>query len=118
MILVVDDDIAFLELASRILNSDRKVFLAFDSKQAMQLVQHLGFSVALVDLDLKGHEGLALIQRLRETFPQLPVIAVSSALAATDITRAKRLGIAEVLQKPITAEWKPVVERVRSQARA
>jgi hypothetical protein len=54
MILVVDHDVSFLELASTILNRDRQVFLALDAKQAFQLAQHLGFSVALVDLDLKG----------------------------------------------------------------
>jgi len=64
MILVVDQDISFLELASKILNRDRQVFLAFDAKQAFQLAQHLGFSVALIDLDLKGKDGHSLIQQL------------------------------------------------------
>jgi CheY-like chemotaxis protein len=114
MILVVDDDISLLELASQILNRDRKVFLAIDSKQALQLVQHLGFSVALVDLDLKGQEGLSLIRRLREAFPEMPVIAISGALADSNVAQAKRLGIAEVLRKPITPEWKPVVDRFRA----
>ena len=81
MILVVDDDVSFLELASNILNKDRQVFLAFDPQQAFQLAKHVGFSVALVDLDLKGKDGLSLIQKLRQTFPDLPIIAISSVLS-------------------------------------
>jgi CheY-like chemotaxis protein len=78
MILVVDHDVSFLELASTILNRDRQVCLALDAKQAFQLAQHLGFSVALVDLDLTGKDGLSFIQQLRANFPDLAIIAISS----------------------------------------
>jgi two-component system sensor histidine kinase/response regulator len=114
MILVVDDDLSFLELASKILNRDRQVFLAFDAQQAFQLTKHLGFSVALVDLDLKGKDGLSLIERLRENFPDLPIIAISSALSGRELEHAMELGVVEVLHKPITPEWRPVVERIRA----
>jgi DNA-binding response OmpR family regulator len=113
MILVADGDITFLDLASQILNRDRQVFLAFDAQQAFLLAKHLGFLVALVDLDLKGKDGLLLIQQLRDAFRDLPVIAVSAALTSNARKMAKDLGAVELLQKPITPEWKPVVERIR-----
>ena len=114
MILVVDDDFSFLELASKILNRERQVFLATDAKQAFELATHLGLSVVLVDLDLKGKAGLSLIQEMREAFPDLAIIAISSVLAGSDLEFARKLGVAEVLHKPITAAWKPVVERIRA----
>jgi len=114
MILVVDNDVSFLELASKILNRDRQVFLAIDAQQAFQLAEHLGFSVALIDLDLKGKDGLSLIQHLRESFPDLPVIAISSVLSGREIEDAMELGAVEVLHKPITPDWKSVVERIRA----
>ena len=117
MILVADNDISFLELASKILNRDRQVFLAFDAQQAFQLAKNLGFSVALVDLDLKGSDGLSLIQKLRENFPELPIIAISSVLTGTELDDAKELGVVDVLQKPITPDWKPIVERIRASRR-
>jgi CheY-like chemotaxis protein len=114
MILVVDDDVLFLERASKILNRDRQVFLATDSKQAFELAEDLGFSVALVDLDLKGRAGLSLIQELREGFPDLPIIAISAVLHGPELDSARELGVVEILQKPITSDWKSVVERVRA----
>jgi len=114
MILVVDDDFSFLELASKLLNRDRQVFLATDAKQAFELAKHLGFSVALVDLDLKGKEGLSLIQRLRESFPEISIIAINTTLTGGELDAARKLGVAEVLQKPITPAWKPLVERLRA----
>jgi DNA-binding response OmpR family regulator len=52
MILVVDDDPSILDQAQQILNRERQVFLAEDSARALDLAASLGFSVALVDLDL------------------------------------------------------------------
>ena len=117
MILVVDQDVSFLEHAREILNRDRQVLLAFDAKQAFLLAERLGFSVALIDLDLNGKDGLSLIQQLREKFPQLSIIAISSVLTARDSEMAKELGADEVLQKPITPEWKPIVEKLRDAKR-
>jgi len=76
----MDDAATFQELAEEILNRDRKIFLAYDAPQAFQLMQHLGGAAAVVDLDLKGKDGLRLMQTLRDTFPDLPVIAISSVL--------------------------------------
>ena len=114
MILVVDNDQMFLEKAQRILNHNRHVFLASTSEQAFTLAQNLGFSVVLVDLDLPGDDGLALIRRIHQNIPGLPIIATrkQTEKAASDLVR--ELGVVEVLQKPITPEWKPVVERIRA----
>jgi CheY-like chemotaxis protein len=117
MILVVDDDKAFLEQAQAVLNRDRQVIVVSDADRAFDLAQHLGFAVALVDLDLRGEDGFALIRKLRDTVPELSIIAISSA--ARNLTRedATKLGVVEVLTKPITPEWKPVVEKIRAMRR-
>lgn len=114
MILVVDDDPTFLEKARQLLNRTRQVFLASTSKQAFTLAQDLGFSVVLVDLGLKGEDGIALIRKIRENVPGLPIIAIAENLQQGAVELAKELGVTEVLTKPITPEWRPVVERARA----
>ena len=113
MILVVDHDPEVLEKAQEILNRDRQVFLASTAKQAFEMVQRLGFSVVLVDLDLPG-DGYALIQKLHDENPDLLIIAIAGALKASVLEATKELGVVEVLKKPITREWKPIVERIRA----
>jgi CheY-like chemotaxis protein len=113
MILVVDHDPEVLAKASEILNHERQVFLASTAEQAFQMVQELGFSVVLVDLDLPG-DAYALIQKLHDAHPELLVIAIGGALKTSVLQATKHLGVVEVLRKPITPEWKPVVERVRA----
>ena len=118
MILVVDDDPIFLEQAHRVLNRNRQVFLASDAKQAWQLAQRLGFSVMLVDLDLRGEDGLDLIERLHAAFPEVAIIAISNAMGTgAESRKLTEHGAAAVLPKPVTAEWKAVVERFRAMRR-
>ena len=114
MILVVNEDPRVLEEAKKVLNHDRDVFIASGSHQAFQLAQGLGFSVAIVDLNLRGREGLDLIGRLHQTIPALPIIAICGDVQGPLLKRIKDLGVVEILSKPVTPAWKPVVERVRA----
>jgi hypothetical protein len=56
--------------------------LASTSEQAFEMVERLGFSVVLVDLDMPG-DGYALIQKLHDANPELLIIAISGALNAS-----------------------------------
>ena len=114
MILVVDDDPTVLDQAQQILNRDRQVFLAPNVTRALDLAGNLGFSVALVDLDLPGGAGFDLIRTLRRSVPDLQIIAVTNAISRFSLEDAEKLGVVEVLRKPITSDWKPIVERIRA----
>ena len=114
MILVVDDDLAFLQQAQKTLNRNRQVFLASTSQHAFDLARNLGFAVALVDLNMRGMEGLDLIRKLHTTVPDLPIIAICGDVQGVLADNLRALGVVEFLQKPITPAWKPVVERIRA----
>ena len=114
MILVVASDLTVLDQAQQILNRERQVFLAPDAVQALELVGNLGFSVALIDLDLPEGTGFDLIRTLRWTVPDLQIIAITNAIHSLSAEDAHKLGVVAVLEKLITADWKPVVERVRA----
>ena len=116
MILIVDHDPTFLERAREILNRTRRVFFANNSHRAFKLAQDLGFSVVLVNLDLQGDDSLTLIREMHEKFPGLPIIAITDSPHTAVVDVAKELGVVEILDKPVTPEWKPVVERVRAMA--
>jgi len=60
------------------------------------MAKYLGFSVVLVDLDLKGKDGLSLIQKMRESFPEVSIIAICSLLTGGDLDAARKLGVAEI----------------------
>src|SRR5689334_10850970 len=105
MILVVDNDTEVLDKAQQILNRERQVFLAKDSARALDLAGNLGFSVALVDLDLPDGAGFDLIRTLRRSVPDLQIIAITNAIHSISPEDAQKLGVVEVLRKPITSDW-------------
>jgi CheY-like chemotaxis protein len=114
MILVVDDDLTDLERAQDVLNRNRQVFLASDSKHGFELARKLVFSVALVDLNMRGIEGLDLIRKLHANIPDLPIISICGDVQGVLADSLRAVGVVEFLQKPITPAWKPVVERIRA----
>jgi DNA-binding NtrC family response regulator len=118
MILVVDHDPDVLSRASDILNRDRQVFLASTAAQAIQMVDRLGhgLSVVLIDIDLPG--AFDLIRKLHDANPELLFIAIHGAVKASVLEATKQLGIVEALKKPVTPEWKLVVESIRARRTA
>jgi len=116
MILVVDDDLEFLETVGPSLEPNRGVFFASNAARALQLADSLeDLSVALVDLDLPGADGFTLIRDLHNRHPGLPTIAISGVAQPHVLESATSFGAAAVLAKPITREWKVVVDRIRKQ---
>ena len=122
MILVVDDDPDFLDQVKRafVPESAGGVLFAGNAKQALILMDKLGSAVtlAMIDLNLPGVDGFALITKMREGFPDLPIIAISGVVRDTALESARLVGATEVLPKPITTEWAAAVERVRRLARS
>lgn len=116
MLLIVDDDPAFLLKAQELLDDGcRGVYFAGSAEHAKELIGTVGagFSVALVDLDLPGQDGFSLIRDMRQHFPDLPVIAISGVFQKHVLESAKAVGAADTLEKPITPEWKTAIEAAR-----
>ncbi|HEX4134489.1 MAG TPA: response regulator [Bryobacteraceae bacterium] len=111
MILIVDSDPEIIERAREILNHDRHVLAVSSVKHALAMVRRLGFSVVLVDLELPD-DPLTLIQELHATNPDIAIIGITAAVHPEIPAGSKSLGVTEILRKPISLAWKPVVERV------
>lgn len=119
MILIVDHDSEVLEKARDVLNHNWHVLGASSAEQALAMVHRIAFSVVLIDLELPG-DALALIQELHEASPDLPIIAVTrftATVKSAAFLSARSPGVIEVLSKPVSPAWKPVVERVRASGR-
>ena len=116
MLLIVDDDPAFLLKAEKLFGEGQNVYFAADAQQAKNLMSAVGsgFSCLMIDLDLPGQDGFSLIREFRQHFPDLPVIAISGVYQRHVLESAKLLGATDALQKPITPDWKVAVARARA----
>ncbi|MDY1548779.1 sigma-54-dependent transcriptional regulator [Luteibacter sahnii] len=105
-VLVVDDH-PDVRLAMRVLlRSEQVPSIDVESPAAaLEAVSRREFSCAVLDLNYtadttSGQEGLALVGRLREEAPELPLI-VMTAWGSIDLAvKAMRLGAADFIEKP------------------
>ncbi|MDF3982994.1 sigma-54 dependent transcriptional regulator [Luteibacter sp. PPL201] len=105
-VLVVDDH-PDVRLAMRVLlRSEQVPSIDVESPAAaLEAVSRREFSCAVLDLNYtadttSGQEGLALVGRLREEVPELPLI-VMTAWGSIDLAvKAMRLGAADFIEKP------------------
>ncbi len=105
-VLIVDDEANIRRMVGALLSAEGyDVFDAPDGRAGLTVAAAQNPDVALVDLMMPGDlDGLAVLERLRATVPDLPVIMMSGRAALTDAVRATRLGAFTFLEKPLTPE--------------
>jgi signal transduction histidine kinase/DNA-binding NarL/FixJ family response regulator len=101
-VLVVEDNLLNQEVAKRILEkTGAQVTLAGHGAEAVDLVQARRFDLVLMDLQMPVMDGFEATRRIRASFPELPVIALSAAVMEADRERARVAGVNGHLAKPI-----------------
>ena len=94
-IVVVDDHPLFRHGLVQLLNSEESfevVGEASSTPEALTVVRHQRPTLAIVDLGLKGANGLELTKSLRAEFPRMPVLVLSMHDEPTYAVRSLRAG--------------------------
>jgi len=93
-VLIVDDEPNIRRMVGALLSAEGyDVRDAADGRAGLALAEALEPDIALVDLMMPGDlDGLALLEKLRERRPDVPVVMMSGRAALTDAVRATRLG--------------------------
>jgi DNA-binding NtrC family response regulator len=107
-ILIVDDERVLREsLAGLLTDEGYDVLLAGDGREAMGIVLDRAFGEAggvdlvLSDVRMPEMDGEALLERLRQTAPQTPVIMMTAYATVESAVRAMRAGARDYLLKPV-----------------
>jgi len=72
---------------------------AADGPEAIQLIRRGGIDVVLLDIALPGRDGLDVLKQVKQEFPELPVLVVSTYPEKQYALRSLRLGAAGYLNK-------------------
>jgi two-component system, sensor histidine kinase and response regulator len=105
-VLLIDDDRAGLDALSEALRSrldDATVDTACDSHAALDLLREWEYNVVISDIRMPGMDGLALLNQVRERWPDVPVI-VMTAMGWSPEAQALYDGAFAFLEKPIDVE--------------
>ncbi|MBE0465796.1 MAG: response regulator [Candidatus Desulforudis sp.] len=101
-ILLVDDMMMHLEAAKIYLEkSGYEVFLALDTESAWTLINEEKPDVVLLDVILRGELGLDLLSRIRDHYPDMPVVIMTAFGNEEIAAAALRLGATDYIRKPV-----------------
>ena len=104
-ILVVDDNAAKrLALEAALEDLDQNLVMAGSSREALQLVQHQDYAVALLDVQMPDMDGfeLAALLRTRPRSKHIPIIFVTAySDAELDAMRGYELGAVDYIYAPV-----------------
>ncbi|MDA8099937.1 MAG: UDP-3-O-acyl-N-acetylglucosamine deacetylase [Nitrospiraceae bacterium] len=104
-ICIVDDEASIGKTIVGILTDEGYQARVFaDAESFWQQVDALKPSLVLLDVWLPGMDGMQLLKRLQERFPQLPVIMMSGHAGIESAVAAIKAGAYDFLEKPLHLE--------------
>ncbi|BDG08357.1 sigma-54-dependent transcriptional regulator [Anaeromyxobacter paludicola] len=101
-ILVVDDEKNIRRTLRMVLEAEGyQVAEAESAEDALKLLEAEPCDLGVFDIRLPGMDGLALLQRARELWRDLPVIVISGHAETPDVVEAMKRGAADFFSKPV-----------------
>ena len=104
-ILIVDDEQGIRDSLSGILGDEGYATLvAEDGEKATARSKDGGLDLVLLDIAMPGRDGVDVLEELRRTSPELPVVMMSGHGTIETAVRATQLGAYDFIEKPLSVE--------------
>jgi DNA-binding NtrC family response regulator len=101
-ILIVDDEEVVRASYSRTLTSAHcNVEAARNGQEALRFMERRSFDVILLDLRMPGMDGMMVLKRIKEKWPESAVIVITGYPSVETAKEAVRLGAYHYLAKPL-----------------
>ena len=116
-VLLVDDEEDLVRtMAERMEMRDLGSDVALDGQQALDMLENDIPDVMVLDLRMPGMDGMEVLRRVKDTYPQVAVIIMTGHGSDKDEEEARRLGAFDYLRKPV--DMSQLMEVVRNAGRA
>jgi CheY-like chemotaxis protein len=104
-IMVVDDDEGMRHVLSTALSGmGYEVLAASNGTEALNLFLKSSFGLVLTDFEMPGMDGLNLASRIKERFPDIPVVLITGHAKEDVMERMKGNCVDDVIFKPFRLE--------------
>lgn len=116
-LLVVDDDGAVrTALRVNLSKAGYEVLLATQAKDALATLRSGTVDALITDVRMPGASGIDLLRKVRQTWPDVPVIVMTGYSSVEDAVAAMKAGAADYIIKPVSRdEVLVIVERALEQ---
>lgn len=110
-ILIADDEPAFLESLSLILEREFNVLTAPDGLIGLSIINTHPLSLAILDLDMPGMDGMELLRLIRQENSALPVLIMTGRVDESCKSNCADLNVQGYLVKPV--DIPVLIEKIR-----
>jgi len=111
-ILVVDDEDIVLESCQAVFELEGfEVMLVASADKAIEAMKNDNFALLLIDVKMPKHDGMYLMGKIKEQWPNIPIIVMSGYCTTETIKEAFKMGAANFIAKPFEPD--ELVETVR-----
>jgi DNA-binding NtrC family response regulator len=118
-ILVVDDEAIVVRSCRRALEGDdRAIDAASSGAEALERIEVGAYDVVVLDIMMPGMDGLEVLQRVKESHPDVEVVMVTGLSQIETAVRSMKLGAFDYVPKPFDPEeLRLVVDRALERRR-
>jgi len=103
---IIDDDRSIRWVLEKALEREKILFKSFASAdEALALLQHEIPHIVISDIRMPGRSGLDLLQKFRDSFPNIPVIIMTAYSDLESAVSAFQGGAFEYLPKPFDIDF-------------
>jgi DNA-binding NtrC family response regulator len=101
-IVVADDEALARQSVAELLREEGyHVYEAANGQAALQLLEEVDVDLILSDLRMPGVNGLAVLKKVREVYPQTMLVLMTAYASVETVVEALRLGAQDYLLKPL-----------------
>ena len=105
--MIVDDHSIVRQGLTRLINQDRGLIVsgeAENASQALDIIKREHIDLALIDISMKGMNGIQLTEQIKAHYPDIPVVILSMHDELIYVKRAFRAGARGYITKYETVE--------------
>jgi DNA-binding NtrC family response regulator len=103
-ILVVEDEKNIRESLEASLSDGYDIKTASNAEDALEFIKSDVFELLITDIRLPGMDGISLMRKFKEAYPQCPVIVITAFSSIQNAVEAMKAGANEYVPKPFSLE--------------
>ena len=104
-ILIVDDEIDVCDFVKYFFEErDFQVFTALSGNEALRIVRREKPQIVLLDIRMRGIDGIETLKRIRQIDKDVKVIMVTAVEEQDKMDAARQFGATEYITKPLVLE--------------
>ena len=118
LLLVEDDEYVAQVLAEAFGSDGHETTIRYTGEDGLAYLTRERPDAVVLDVRLPRLNGVAVLRQIRATDPALPVIIMTGLATPGEIAEARRLGVAEIIEKPqVLRHFSEALARIASRDR-